>query len=221
MLKFSSLALALALLLPMRAHAQVAGAAVSGLDARIQNGELGGMLSVQDGATLLEGSIRLAISPGFADLGFRLGALSATDEPTTLATGVDMRIGIMSADHSSALLPLDVAFTAGVGAAFPNWKGQLVTIPIGISIGGELPFDTGLTRPSSLRVYIHPRIEHSRQVEGDCTDMSALCQRGWVYRADVGLSGDLTENSRWYVVTGFGDTRYTGTGFALGVRTAW
>lgn len=212
---------ALLLLLPAPGVAQMAGAAVSGLDPVIVDGEVRGQVTVQSGATVLESAYRFAIVPDVLDMGLRLGALSPEGEATTVATAIDLRVALMTADHPAALLPLDVAATLGAGAAFPGWTDQIVTIPVGLSLGGALPFDTGVTRPEQIRVWVHPRVEYARRVQGDCIAATTLCQRGWVFRSDLGVSGDLSERSRWFAALGFGDTRYAGTGFSLGLRARW
>jgi hypothetical protein len=48
-----------------------------------------------------------------------------------------------------------------------------------------------------------------------------MCENGWIFRADVGLAGDLSDRAKWYVAGGFGDNRFTGNGVVVGIRSRW
>jgi hypothetical protein len=204
-------------------HAQLAGGVASGTLPRVTPNEVSASVSVQHEATIVEAGYHMAFTaPQRLDIGLRVGAFSADGVASGIATAVETKYQINRANSRKDILPVDVAITAGLSVSMPGWKANIATVPVGVSIGGELPFNTGFDRPSYLYLYAHPRIEFSQQIEHGCMATSSFaCRHGAAFRSDIGLSGDLSERTTWTVATGLGDTRFASNGILLSLRTVW
>jgi hypothetical protein len=71
--------------------------------------------------------------------------------------------------------PLDIGFTAGVGAAIGD--GSLLRVPVGVSVGHRFPLEGGL----AITPYVHPRLS---------LDLCDGCPR----RDEVSLNFDIGAN---------------------------
>lgn len=85
--------------------------------------------------------------------------------------------------RSNAELPLDMAFTAGVGGSFGD-GGTLIRVPFGLSVGHAFALDS----PVVLTPYVHPRVSIDF-----CSRCGPPRDRG---DADVGVEMDLGLDAR-------------------------
>ena len=92
-------------------------------------------------------------------------------------TGTKLLLGGQFAHQlfvSSAQVPFDLLFTAGVNGAFGG--GSLLRIPIGVSVGRRFPLEGGL----AITPYVHPRL---------ALDVCSGCERA--SSSSVGLDFDI------------------------------
>lgn len=118
---------------------------------------------------------------GNLNLGLRVGYID-TYRDGLITVGAETWGLLAPADQS---LPVDVTWTAGLGATFNG--GTSLAVPLGLSIGRTLDLGT-----RDIQVYGHPRIEllfHSDGRNGDDdADLDAVLDIG----ADIELSARWT-----------------------------
>ena len=114
---------------------------------------------------------------------------------------------------SSAQVPFDLLFTAGVNGAFGN--GSLLRIPFGVSIGRRFPLEGGL----AITPYVHPRL---------AVDVCSGCDRNGG-NSTVGLDFDLGADFqfspqfslRFSALVSGSDYFSDNSGDAFGLSLAW
>ena len=112
---------------------------------------------------------------------------------------------------TSAQVPFDLLFTAGVNGAFGD--GSLLRIPVGVSIGRRFPLEGGL----AITPYVHPRV---------AIDVCSSCDRD---RSSVGLDFDLGADFqfspqfslRFSALFSGSDYFFNNSGDAFGLSLAW
>lgn len=112
---------------------------------------------------------------------------------------------------STAQVPFDLLFTAGVNAAFGG--GSLLRIPVGVSIGRRFPLEGGL----AITPFVHPRL---------ALDVCSSCDRD---RSTVGLDFDLGADFqfspqfslRFSALFSGSDYFFQNSGDAFGLSLAW
>lgn len=109
--------------------------------------------------------------------------------------------------------PLDVLFTAGVGAAFGG-NATVFRVPLGVSVGHTFELDQGM----SLTPYVHPRL--SIDACGSCgrnrdsrTNLSA--------NFDVGGLWQVNPNFGVRVAASFSGSDLVGTDETVGIGFTW
>jgi hypothetical protein len=130
-------------------------------------------------------------------------------------TGTKLLVGGQFAHQlgvSSAQVPFDLLFTAGVNGALGG--GSLLRIPVGVSVGRRFPLEGGL----AITPYVHPRL--AIDVCSSCGDRD---------RSSVGLDFDLGADFqfspqfslRFSALFSGSDYFFANSGDAFGLSLAW
>lgn len=165
--------------------------------------ELGAYLIVPDRDDL--GIMALWRQPGGLNLGVRAGLLIDRDSDRSTKYG-----GLVGVDVQGPLrrygpqFPVDLSWTAGVGGTFNSTDE--VRIPIGVSAGRRVDFDTVVLYP-----YVHPRV--GIDIELDAGDDDTDTRFG--FTTDVGLDLVLRQQVMLRLAASLLDR----TGFGVGL--AW
>lgn len=109
--------------------------------------------------------------------------------------------------------PLDVLFTAGVGASFGG-NYSVFRVPLGVSVGHTFELDQGM----SLTPFVHPRLS---------IDACGSCGRN--DRSDTNLSANFDIGGHWQVSRNFGvrvaasfsGSDLVGTDETVGIGFTW
>jgi hypothetical protein len=115
--------------------------------------------------------------------------------------------------QGNADMPLDFLGTAGIGFAFGD-GGNLVRIPLGVSIGHRFPLDQGF----AITPYVHPRAS---------IDVCSDCSSGGGNETDLGIDFDIganfevTKQLSFRVSVLFGGSDTFGDSNGFGLSLAW
>jgi hypothetical protein len=115
--------------------------------------------------------------------------------------------------QGNAEMPLDFLGTAGIGFAFGD-GGNLVRIPLGVSIGHRFPLDQGF----AITPYVHPRAS---------IDICSDCSSGGGNETDLGIDFDIganfevTKQLSFRVSALFGGSDTFGDSDGFGISLAW
>ena len=115
--------------------------------------------------------------------------------------------------QGSAEMPLDFLGTAGIGFAFGD-GGNLVRIPLGVSIGHRFPLDEGF----AITPYVHPRA--SIDVCSDCGS-SGGNETDLGIDFDIGANFEVTKQLSFRVSVLFGGSDTFGDSNGFGLSLAW
>lgn len=112
---------------------------------------------------------------------------------------------------SSAEVPFDLLFTAGVNGAFGS--GSLLRIPFGVSAGRRFPLEGGL----AITPYVHPRL--AVDVCSGCADANSSVGLDF----DIGADFEFTSqfSLRFSAVFSGSDYFVANSGNAFGLSLAW
>lgn len=140
----------------------------------------------------------IGLVDGFRDDGLRL----------VLGGGIAQQV-----HRSNADLPLDMAFTAGVGGSFGNGV-TLVRVPFGLSLGHAFELDS----PVVLTPYVHPRV--SIDFCSRCGPPGDRSDSRVGFEMDVGLDARLTRAMALRASAVLGSGPF-GRGDAFGISLVW
>lgn len=115
--------------------------------------------------------------------------------------------------QGNAEMPLDFLGTAGIGFAFGD-GGNLVRIPLGVSIGHRFPLDEGF----AVTPYVHPRA--SIDVCSDCGS-SGGNETDLGIDFDIGANFEVTKQLSFRVSVLFGGSDTFGDSNGFGLSLAW
>ena len=115
--------------------------------------------------------------------------------------------------QGNAEMPLDFLGTAGIGFAFGD-GGNLVRIPLGVSIGHRFPLDQGF----AITPYVHPRA--SIDVCSDCSS-SGGNETDLGIDFDIGGNFEVTRQLSFRVSVLFGGSDTFGDSNGFGLSLAW
>lgn len=115
--------------------------------------------------------------------------------------------------QGNAEMPLDFLGTAGIGFAFGD-GGNLVRIPLGVSIGHRFPLDEGF----AITPYVHPRA--SIDVCSDCGS-SGGNETDLGIDFDIGANFEVTKQLSFRVSVLFGGSDTFGDSNGFGLSLAW
>jgi hypothetical protein len=115
--------------------------------------------------------------------------------------------------QGSAEMPLAFLGTAGIGFAFGD-GGNLVRIPLGVSIGHRFPLDEGF----AITPYVHPRA--SIDVCSDCGS-SGGNETDLGIDFDIGANFEVTKQLSFRVSVLFGGSDTFGDSNGFGLSLAW
>ncbi len=135
---------------------------------------------------------------GNLNLGLRLGYVDRRLGDGAITVGAETWDLLFAAGDP---LPVDVAWTLGVGAAING--GTTLEVPAGLTFG--LPVDLDQLQ---LQVYAHPRLGFFVHAEGDDTDLDL---EGLF---DLGVDAVINENLKLRLGATFGQTDALGIGLA-------
>ena len=115
--------------------------------------------------------------------------------------------------QGNAEMPLDFLGTAGIGFAFGD-GGNLVRIPLGVSIGHRFPLDQGF----AITPYVHPRA--SIDICSDCSS-SGGNETDLGIDFDIGANFEVTKQLSFRVSVLFGGSDTFGDSNGFGLSLAW
>ena len=115
--------------------------------------------------------------------------------------------------QGNAEMPLDFLGPAGIGFAFGD-GGNLVRIPLGVSIGHRFPLDEGF----AVTPYVHPRA--SIDVCSDCGS-SGGNETDLGIDFDIGANFEVTKQLSFRVSVLFGGSDTFGDSNGFGLSLAW
>ena len=178
-----------------------------------------GVASAGDQGTALVGQGRVGFT-ATTQLGFDLG-FAVPDGGNVIFLGGNLAQQLLRATTD---MPLDLAFTAGVGLAFVNPEGEgaenltLFRVPLGAVAGYRVPLQGGAPG-MGLTPYVHPRlsIEHC----GKCINEDGEeGETDLTLDFDIGASFDLNRQLalRFAARVGGGDDSDPAFGFSLAFR---
>jgi hypothetical protein len=115
--------------------------------------------------------------------------------------------------QGNAEMPLDFLGTAGIGFAFGD-GGNLVRIPLGVSIGHRFALDQGF----AITPYVHPRA--SIDICSDCSS-SGGNETDLGIDFDIGANFEVTKQLSFRVSVLFGGSDTFGDSNGFGISLAW